>query len=661
MRTLRQRLAALSLAARVTAAGLLAIAVSILAVEAWTSWLDHRADRAALEAQLERDLTLLDGLTARLSGGGAWRLTEEGRLARGDLVLDGANDLVDLVAAASGGVATVFRGDERVATSVRRPDGTRAVGTRLAPGPAHDATLRGGQVYRGENTILGQSHVTIYHPIRDAEGRQVGMLFVGQSQEALTAAAWSTLRHALLVSLMMLGLAGLLLSLSVRRALRPLAAIQDWVAADSVERNVPHTGRPDELGALARTLEASRQERLEKTRLEAELRAAEAGRSKRAAAMDRTAEEFGTNVGKVMEGFEDSASSMLMATSRLSDAMARTSAQVTETAGHSAESNANLQAVAAAVEEMSVSVNEISRQVSRAAVVAAEAVAEAQRGDARIAALTQSADRIGDILNVIAGVASRTNLLALNATIEAARAGDAGKGFAVVASEVKTLATQTAGATQDVAAQIAAIRDATSEAAAGMRALTQAIARMDEVASGIAAAVEEQGASTREITQRLQAVARGNTEVSNTMSDVARMAEAAAEATVEVECSAATVQGEAGVLRAEVDGFLITLREQMDERRRFERLATDGGTATLQVDGVEEALRLVDISRGGVALRRAGPVPEGAALALILPGAEVPVAARAVRWEEGVLALEFRTPIPDAVQALVLHRLGMAA
>ncbi|WP_206929118.1 methyl-accepting chemotaxis protein [Roseococcus thiosulfatophilus] len=660
MRRLTAPLARLSLAARVTVVGLLAITVSVLAVEGWSAWRHHRADHAALDAQLERDLVLLDSLTARVAGGGAWRLTEAGRLARGDVVLEGANDLVDMVRAATGARTAIFRGDEVVA-GTGRPDGSRLTGQRTATGPHRDTALGEGRVYRGPTRIEGAPHIAIYSPIRDAGGKVIGMLFVGQSRATMDAALMDRLWHALVAKLLLVALAGGLLWVGLRRSLRPLEELRQWVAAGVAEQPVPHLARRDELGSLARALEENRTAAQEKARLEAALRAAEEGRKRRSAAMERSAEEFGSNVGSVMAGFEDSASTMLTATTRLSDAMGRTSAQVTETAGHSAESNANLQAVASAVEELAASVSEISNQVSRAAVVAAEAVTEAQRGDTRIEALTRSADRIGDILNVISDVASRTNLLALNATIEAARAGEAGKGFAVVASEVKNLATQTAGATQDVAAQIAAIRQATAEAAQGMRAISAAIGRMDEVAGGIAAAVEEQGAATREITGRLQLVARGNAQVADTMAEVARMAEAAADATLEVESSAATVQGEAGVLRAEVDGFLATLHEQMEERRRFDRLAVEGRDATLVVEGATERLRLLDISLGGAALRRGEPLPPDAALSIALPGAGGPVTGRVVRWEEGVLAISFDQPIGTAVMEAVTRELGIAA
>ncbi|WP_157136290.1 methyl-accepting chemotaxis protein, partial [Teichococcus cervicalis] len=165
--------------------------------------------------------------------------------------------------------------------------------------------------------------------------------------------------------------------------------------------------------------------------------------------------------------------------------------------------------VAAAAEQLAGSIAEINRRVSEGAQVAQRAVTAAGASDTTVAGLAAAADRIGDVVRLIADIAGQTNLLALNATIEAARAGEAGKGFAVVASEVKTLASQTARATEEIGAQIGAMRGATAEAVAAVRGIAEAVARMGEVTAAIAAAVEEQGAATREIARNAAAAAQG--------------------------------------------------------------------------------------------------------------------------------------------------------
>ncbi|MCU0886448.1 MAG: cache domain-containing protein [Rubritepida sp.] len=406
LRKMASRLPAPGLAARITLLGVAGIVLAIFALQLWEARTRDAQARAALESRLDRDLALLEGVTAQLGGGGAWRLDEQGRLARGTFVLDGANAVVDIVSRSSGGVATIFKGDERIATSVVRPDGTRATGTRLAPGAAHDAAVRGGRTYRGVNNILGSDHITIYEPIRDATGRQLGLLFVGQSTASIEAAARAQKWQAALAAAVVMVLAAALLWGLLMRSLRPLRDLEGWVRAGaaSLANPVPHAARRDEIGAMARALEGFREEALAKRALEERMQAAQAERERRAAEAAAAMERFGGNVGRSMGEFGAAAEAMLDATQRLGAAMTRTGERVTGTASEASESSENLQAVAAALEEMSATVSEINAQVARAAAAAAEAVQEAQQSDARIQALTRSADRIGDILGVISDV-----------------------------------------------------------------------------------------------------------------------------------------------------------------------------------------------------------------------------------------------------------------
>jgi methyl-accepting chemotaxis protein len=199
------------------------------------------------------------------------------------------------------------------------------------------------------------------------------------------------------------------------------------------------------------------------------------------------------------------------------DAGGRTSA----VAAASEEAATNVSAVAASAEQLSASVNEISRQVAESTRIAGQAVAEAEATDRSVAGLSDAAQRIGEVVRLIGDIAGRTNLLALNATIEAARAGEAGKGFAVVAAEVKTLATQTARATEEIGAQIGAMQGATGQAVEVLRSIAGTIQRMNEIATGIAGAVEQQGAATQEIARAVQQAASGTTQVTGHLGHVA--------------------------------------------------------------------------------------------------------------------------------------------
>jgi methyl-accepting chemotaxis protein len=209
---------------------------------------------------------------------------------------------------------------------------------------------------------------------------------------------------------------------------------------------------------------------------------------------------------------------------------------------------------------MAASVAEIARQVHESSQIANEAVHQAEKTDARINELSQAAGRIGDVVQLITDIAAQTNLLALNATIEAARAGEAGRGFAVVASEVKALAAQTAKATEEIGTQIASMQAATQDSVTAIKDISGTINRISEIASTIAAAVEEQGAATQEISRNVQQAAAGTTEVASNITDVNQGAAETGSASTQVLSSAQSLSNESNHLKLEVEKFLITVR-----------------------------------------------------------------------------------------------------
>jgi methyl-accepting chemotaxis protein len=300
--------------------------------------------------------------------------------------------------------------------------------------------------------------------------------------------------------------------------------------------------------------------------IDSERMRSEQDRQKQAAAverkrdLDRIAQEFEGAVGAIINTVSSSAAELEASAGTLTTTATGSQDLATRVASASEEASANVQSVASATEEMTASVNEISRQVQDSARIAGEAVAQVRATTDRVGDLSKAAARIGDVVDLINSIAAQTNLLALNATIEAARAGDAGRGFAVVAQEVKSLAEQTAKATGDISEQIAGIQNATKESVDAIGAVDTVIGRLAEIASTIAAAVEEQGAATREIARNVQQAARGTQQVSGNVADVQRGAEETGAASSRVLSAAQSLAVESTQLKQQVNRFLATVR-----------------------------------------------------------------------------------------------------
>jgi methyl-accepting chemotaxis protein len=297
----------------------------------------------------------------------------------------------------------------------------------------------------------------------------------------------------------------------------------------------------------------------EKAKEDRRLAEEEAAASRRQAMLD-LADSFESSVGGIIRAVTAAAAELQSSSQEMSAAAGQTSAQSTSAAAATEEASTNVQTVAAAAEELSASIDEIGRQVSKSSGVAQSAVSSAEGTNEKVQGLSVAAMKIGEVVDLINDIASQTNLLALNATIEAARAGEAGKGFAVVATEVKSLADQTARATDEIGAQISEIQNATNEAVDAIGGITEVISEISEISSSIATAVEEQGTSTREISSNVQQAAQGTQEVSSNMAGVTQAADQTGAAAVKVNASADDLSLQATNLRASVDEFLTTVR-----------------------------------------------------------------------------------------------------
>jgi methyl-accepting chemotaxis protein len=276
--------------------------------------------------------------------------------------------------------------------------------------------------------------------------------------------------------------------------------------------------------------------------------------------LNALADAFESSVKGVVQAVAGSAGDLRGHAQKMTTLADDATARATAVAAASEEASTNVQTVASAAEELSGSITEISRQVAQSTKISGQAVDEAEKANAQVRALAETAQKIGDVVKLINAIAGQTNLLALNATIEAARAGEAGKGFAVVASEVKSLANQTAKATGDIAAQVAAIQEATRTAVEAIKSIGGTIGRINEISTAIAAAVEEQNAATNEIARNVQQASQGTNEVSANITGVNQAASETGKAAAEVLRAAGLLTQQSDSLGREVDGFLQKIR-----------------------------------------------------------------------------------------------------
>ncbi len=390
-------------------------------------------------------------------------------------------------------------------------------------------------------------------------------------QSETDASTWQARKEISLATTVMLALGGLTLIGSVlfvrlyvgRSILRRIGNLQrsmQLLSDGDLESEIYHSRQRDEIASMANSLEIFRESMIEARALSADQDKDRIAKAERASRMAARIVEFEATVRSALDSLQKSAISMQTTAQSMSATADQSSALVSVVASAAEETSANVQTVSAGTEELSSSIAEIGRQVITSAQIARKAVEEAGATDATMQGLADNASRISVVVDLIQVIASQTNLLALNATIEAARAGESGRGFAVVASEVKSLANQTAKATDEIRSQIASMQEVTTSAVGAIRNIGQTIGEINDVTTAIAAAVEQQGAATREIARNVQHAAGGTAEVSSNIVGVSTASAEAGSAAGEVLSASSALRREAGVLRAEIDAFLTNIR-----------------------------------------------------------------------------------------------------
>jgi methyl-accepting chemotaxis protein len=364
-----------------------------------------------------------------------------------------------------------------------------------------------------------------------------------------------------LVLLAMLGGVAFVISRDISGSITRLQHKMGALAAGDLSVTIDETARGDEIGRMADAVQIFKEhaQEIERLRLAHEVSEREAAEHRRNETL-RLAGAFEQTVGGIVDAVGRAAGEMQREAQSLSGSAQAASGEARGIASGASEAEGNVQTVAAAAEELSASIAEIGRQVGQSASIAAKAVTATARTDERVSALAGAAQRIGEVVGLIQAIASQTNLLALNATIEAARAGEAGKGFAVVASEVKSLANQTAQATDDIRQQVEAIQGSTAEVVTAIRDIAETIREMNEIGGAIAAAIDQQSGATRDISANVQQAARHTSSVSEGVGAVTETSERVGGAAGRVLGAAQGLSEQSEALKRQVGQFLETIR-----------------------------------------------------------------------------------------------------
>ena len=401
-------------------------------------------------------------------------------------------------------------------------------------------------------------------PLADFSGNTIGVAVVAMDVgdfAAMKNDAYLVAGIAAAIATLIAALVAVLVARAIGSPILRLTETMRRLAEGDVSVTPPYTERRNEIGAMAQAVLVFRDNECERRRLEVEqARLRDEAEAERCQTRQALARDFESHVGGLIEQVAAAATEMQSTAGSMSAIAEKSSSQATTVASAAEQASANVQTVAAAGDELGSSIDEIARQVQSQTAMAGEAADAAKSSDRQVQNLAEQAQAIGEVVDLITSIAEQTNLLALNATIEAARAGDAGKGFAVVASEVKSLANQTAKATEQIAGQIKAIQEQTGSTVAAIDLINEKIQSMSEISAAVASAVEEQNTATREIGRNVQEAAAGTQQVSDSIVGVNEAAQEAGTAANQVLAATGQLSEQAEQLSHRVKEFIEQVR-----------------------------------------------------------------------------------------------------
>ncbi|MBK8158907.1 MAG: hypothetical protein IPK59_09155 [Rhodospirillaceae bacterium] len=417
-----------------------------------------------------------------------------------------------------------------------------------------------------------------------------------------------------------------------------LTSIMGLLTKGDLAVEIPRSNRRDEIGAMTEAVLIFRQNAVDKLNLEAREVEQRALKARRQEEVDQLVGFFGRSVSGTFDTLAAASADMARTSDALQNSAGDTSAQAQLVLVEVGQTSQTVQTVASASQELSASIDEIGRQASESSRISSAAMQQSEDVVQKVDELRDAAQKIGKVVELINNIAGQTNLLALNATIEAARAGEAGRGFAVVASEVKTLATQTAAATDEIGGHIAAIQSATASTADAIQGITGTVRQVNEIAVSIASAVVEQGSATQEIARSVDQVSASTASVANSMERVSGAVSENSASAAQVKSTAQTLSSESETLSGEVKDFLSALRNLADGQ---EMQSYDVNlSASVTENGKSTSGKVVKLSPGLATFAGSLSVSPGSLLELRIESIERVLRARFVEASNGIAQLQ---------------------